>query len=786
MAEAEPARVTTDESVLRKAAEVDFSDTLPGAAFWAGTVLACFAVGHVLLGSQIAHALPFAAAASVEWSLALWLRSSIPKPDVYVSTCMIGLLALVAVLWHLILEPAPNNTAPLVFANLMAAILVPSRAMTYSFYALTSIVFTGIVLFSGQPLPEWGQYAVSFIGSLIGGVGVLEIRRASIFRLLDLRWEAARNRETAESELKLRSEAEAVLRASHEQLQLTATTLHELSRAPSLAAGDSDAFIPLALEKTEAVMRTGRVSLWIYNEAGQRVRRHDRIHHGVYQAGSVDAPVFNLGLQKDSRTITVQDLGEAPPKDPLGQYLVEHGIQAVLAAPIRIAGVLRGLLVCENLEGVRHWTGEECNFVASVGDLIATVLLAEHNLELESKMAEAQRLESLGVMAGGVAHDFNNLLTAILGYAEVAAARTPPGEASDAISEIETAGKRAAELANQMLAYSGRTRLALQVTSISRLAREIAAVVPMGEGVGFDLAIDDAVDTGVEGDPTQIRQVILNLLTNAKDAIQPTGQIRIRTGCSESAGDAAVVATLHGTLEEGRYAWVEVSDDGVGMDPDTMAHMFDPFFTTKFRGRGLGLAAVLGIVRAHRGAIEVESTQEDGTRVRLWIPTTQNRPSPAKTAPDPLEAEPVNGLRALVVDDEKTVRRLVNALLSGAGFRVEETSGVQETLKLATGREEPWDVAVIDLTMPDGDGADLAQQLSVRWPELPVLLMSGYDEMAVARGKLSEQRTRFLHKPFSGRVLVDEVRSLLTKQRDENTVLVDQGAASAPPEIQRR
>ena len=261
----------------------------------------------------------------------------------------------------------------------------------------------------------------------------------------------------------------------------------------------------------------------------------------------------------------------------------------------------------------------------------------EDRRRLETRLQQAEKLESLGVLAGGIAHDFNNLLVGIMGHASLALIELPPNSpARSSIKNIELAAQRAAELTNRMLAYSGKGKFVIQRINLSELAKEtmqlLATAISRKIEVRYEFS--DSLPQ-IEGDPSQLRQVVMNLITNASDAIgEHSGTIVIRTG--EVYVDREYLATtyLDDDLIEGSYAFLEVSDTGSGMDPDIQAKIFDPFFTTKFTGRGLGLAAVLGIVRGHRGAIKVESIPGRGTTFRVLFP-----PEMTETFRAPMEQE---------------------------------------------------------------------------------------------------------------------------------------------------
>jgi PAS domain S-box-containing protein len=386
---------------------------------------------------------------------------------------------------------------------------------------------------------------------------------------------------------------------------------------------------------------------------------------------------------------------------------------------------------------------------------------AEHR-RLEAQMLHAQKLESLGVLAGGIAHDFNNLLTAMLGYASLARLQLAPGTPVLAmLQEIENAAQRAADLASQMLAYSGKGRFVVRVFRVDALVQEMTklleTVVSKKAVIHMDLA-----PVTIEGDATQIRQVVMNLITNASDALGgQNGVISVRTRVRH-AGAADLRSTIvpH-ELPEGEYVWVEVEDSGCGMSPEVVARIFDPFFTTKFTGRGLGLAAVLGIVRGHRGTIKVASTPGRGTAVQLLFPSSRALPveTAAPVAPDDGRAPERGAL--LVVDDEEQVRTFARRVLEGAGFSVLVAADGHEALAILTARRPGIQALVLDLTMPRMDGLDVLRQMAQRGIRLPVLLMSGYSEQEASSRVAGLGVRGFMQKPFRPVDLLGRVNELL-------------------------
>ena len=385
--------------------------------------------------------------------------------------------------------------------------------------------------------------------------------------------------------------------------------------------------------------------------------------------------------------------------------------------------------------------------------------------ELESQLWQAQKLESLGVLAGGVAHDFNNLLAAILGNANLAGMHlTPSSPAAEAVHAVEAAAQRAADLTAQMLAYSGRGKFVVRPVALSDLVRVMTSllgtVISKKATLECDLADEVAY---VEGDSGQLQQVVMNLIVNASDALgDGAGVVCVRTRVIEATHELLSRAYLNAGMGEGPCVLLEVSDNGVGMDPVTRARAFDPFFTTKATGRGLGLAATLGIVRGHRGAIVLATEPGAGTTFQILLPRTESpRAEDEKAAPS--SSLPAAVGTVLVVDDEEMVRSVTQQMLESAGYTVLVAEGGREALDLFDAHGAEIDVLVLDMTMPDMNGGEVLTALGDRRQNVGVVLCSGYSESDVA-GRLTERGFSFLQKPYSMQALLDRVRRVLKKR----------------------
>ena len=380
---------------------------------------------------------------------------------------------------------------------------------------------------------------------------------------------------------------------------------------------------------------------------------------------------------------------------------------------------------------------------------------------IERKMQETQKLESLGVLAGGIAHDFNNLLTGILGNASLAAMDSEPdSKIHRYLEQIEKASLRAADLCKQMLAYSGKGRFVVQKHDLNALLLDTVNLLQISISKRASLIYDLAEETLIViADATQLRQVTMNLVINASEALSESGgSIQISSGVASL--DSVLLAGIKSAPETraGKFVWFEVADTGSGMSAEVMEKIFDPFFTTKFTGRGLGLAAVLGIVRSHGGAMQVTSTVAQGTRFRIYLPCADSQVDhhPLAVSQTPWKSEG----RVLVVDDEETVRIISARIFESVGLTPVLASDGRDALKKFDA--DPSIILVLlDLTMPHMDGEETFRELRRMRPGIKVLLMSGFNEQEAMSRFASQGLAGFVQKPFNVAQLSAHVREVL-------------------------
>ena len=393
--------------------------------------------------------------------------------------------------------------------------------------------------------------------------------------------------------------------------------------------------------------------------------------------------------------------------------------------------------------------------------LIGTVQDVTDSRRLEAKLVATQKLESLGVLAGGIAHDFNNLLVGVLGNAGLAKLELPPSSpALGSIEGIETAAMRASELTRQLLAYAGKARFVISRIDVRRLVEEMGHLLQAVIGKGVVLRYQFAQSLpSVEGDATQLRQVVMNLITNASDAIgERSGIVTLSTGLIH-ADRAYLAETLFDEeLTPGDYVCLQVSDTGGGMDAETQARIFEPFFTTKSTGRGLGLAAVLGILRSHRGSLKVYSEPGRGTTFKVLLPAADGPPD-ATVQSAPTREQGTGTI--LVIDDEETVRAVTKRVLERAGFRVLTAIDGVDGLEVFRAHRDEIVAVVLDVTMPRMGGEEAFRQLRLLSPDVRVILASGYSEQEATSQFAGKGLAGFIEKPFRGSDLVAKLQRAL-------------------------
>ena len=511
-------------------------------------------------------------------------------------------------------------------------------------------------------------------------------------------------------------------------------------------------------------------------DISERKRAEDRLRHQAQLLNLAHDAIFSL--DRDGTIRFWNDGAEAmygwSSEEALGQ--ISHQLlRTVFPEPLKgieqqmeETGHWEGELLHRRKDGSRirvisRWAVRRDSANRPVGFLEITTDITQKR-HIEEQLRHTQKLESLGVLAGGVAHDFNNLLTGILGNASLALDSLGLHHPDRIlIEEVMKAAERAADLTRQLLAYAGKGRFVMRTVNLSDLVREIAGLIQSSipKVVQLRLQLNEELP-GIDGDPGQLQQIVMNLVINGAEAIGPEGgTVLVRTLLQTV--DEPYIATLaaqSGKLIPGHYVCLEVHDTGSGMSEETMAKIFDPFFTTKFAGRGLGLSAVLGIVNAHKGALKVYSQPGQGTTFKALFPVSSN----------PVGAIPVRAARnlagaglVLVVDDEEVVRQTARHTLERYGYSILCAGDGAEALEIYRRRASEIAIVLLDLTMPVMNGEEALRQMQMINPQARVLLSSGYNEVEAVQRFAGKGLAGFIQKPYAAAALAEKIKEVLTR-----------------------
>ena len=406
---------------------------------------------------------------------------------------------------------------------------------------------------------------------------------------------------------------------------------------------------------------------------------------------------------------------------------------------------------------VYNHVGKLINFVAVKRDI-------SREIEIEQQLAQSQKMELIGQLAGGVAHDFNNILQSMLGFTELAMMEDDLATLRrDFLPEIRRAGESAASLTRQLLAFSRRQVLEKKVVVLNELIERMGKMIR--RVIGEDIQLDFHLHTEpgvVLVDPGQMEQVILNLVVNARDAMPQGGKLSITTSITTFSQDDL---ELHPEAIPGTFICLAVSDTGSGMTPEVRSHIFEPFFTTKGigKGTGLGLATVFGIIKQHDGWISVYSEPGKGTEFHIYVPAHTNHARSDDSPPLPAAKPRGSGQHILLCEDEDMVRTLMARLLKRHGYRVQLAANAEEALQLFTTTSEPFDLVFSDVVLPGRSGLDLVSELKTIAPDLKVLMASGYTDDRTRWAHIKEQGWRYLQKPVSAHLLLQTLSDMLNE-----------------------
>lgn len=453
-----------------------------------------------------------------------------------------------------------------------------------------------------------------------------------------------------------------------------------------------------------------------------------------------------------------------------GRTTTDIGIYADPEERSRLRQILEQQGRIHNIEVRRRVKSGEVRIALTSSELITLdgeqcILTTTHDItehkRLEEQLLQSQKMEAVGRLAGGIAHDFNNLLTAIIGYSQIILGDLNEGDPMrEQIEEIEKAGKRAAALTNQLLAFSRKQILQPRVLNLNGVIADIGNMLRrlIGEDIELRANLDPAIGY-VKADPGQIEQIILNLAVNARDAMPKGGKLTIET---QNVYLDESYASQHAEVQPDTYVMLAISDTGTGINKETQANIFEPFFTTKEKGKGtgLGLSTVYGIVKQSRGHIWVYSESGRGTTFKIYLPLIEKSSEITET-PSPL-AESLRGHETiLVVEDEEVVRKLACQILQMNGYTVLEAADATEALLKYEQHKDTIDLMITDVVMPRLSGRELVGHLTTLRPELKVLYMSGYTDDAIVHHGVLDEGTAFLQKPFTPDALARKAREIL-------------------------
>ena len=469
-------------------------------------------------------------------------------------------------------------------------------------------------------------------------------------------------------------------------------------------------------------------------------------------------------------------VGKAPCVHPRGvqqqfpedRLLVEMGMERYVGVPVFANnGAPLGILVALSREALRDETFAAAMlglFAARAGAEMERLRQEHERRTMAENLLHTQKLESLGVLAGGIAHDFNNLLASILGSADLALLELDPDHpATEPLETVVRTAQSAGGLCRQLLAYAGKGRFRVSHVDLARMVGDMEGILRTSAPRRVELEYELPPNLpAVRGDESQLGQIVLNLVTNAAEAIgEEGGHIWVRLGTRTcDAAEFTRCSLVSAAIEPGTFITLEVTDDGCGMDEATLDKIFDPFYTTKFTGRGLGLAALRGIVESHGGAICVRSQPGEGTTFHVLLPAAQQpADGPRSTGPDAWRGSGA----ALVVDDDPLVRRVATRLLDRLGFTPMSAADGVEALELARRHTGTLRVALVDLMMPHMDGIETFHGLRAIHPTIPVVLMSGYNQQTLVETHVHEGIASFLQKPFRAGELRESVREAIER-----------------------
>ena len=560
-----------------------------------------------------------------------------------------------------------------------------------------------------------------------------------------------------------RKRAEEALRERTDHLLRKQTTLHELALLNAESLDHALAHIAAGAAR---MMTVARLGVWLFDaaESGIVCRHLHAEGDPAFGAGSrlaaADYPRYFSALS-EGRVMAVADAQhDLRTSEFTDGYLEPLGITSLLDVPIRREGRMIGVVCYEHVGRIRAWSLEDQDAATSVVDFVSIAFEADRRRHVEDQLRQSQKMEAIGLLAGGVAHDFNNLLGVITGYAEIVAEGLPDAhEGRDDCQKIITAANCAADLTRKLLAFSKRQILQVKLFDLNDILGEFSRMLNRIVGEDIEVSITQHSEKlTVKADAGQLEQVLLNLCSNSRQAMRDGGRLTIETGHLDlTVGQAQ----QRSHAAPGAYATLRVTDTGAGIDEATLARIFEPFFTTKAQGTGLGLATVYGIVQQHNGFIDVVSALGHGTTFTIHLPL--QAPQAAIPNADPSAGKPRGGTETiLIAEDERMLRDLLAESLGQLGYRITTVADGEEAVREFERRPHEIDLAILDTVMPRVSGADAYVRMRAVKPQLKAIFISGYAADGARLAELLEtERLSFIQKPFSPKVVALKVREVL-------------------------
>ena len=571
-----------------------------------------------------------------------------------------------------------------------------------------------------------------------------------------------------------RKQAEELNREIAERIEMQRNLIAQLSFEDAIVNKPIDEALKILTTQLAKILKVERTSVWLLSDDNKLLKRRMLFDNAsgfdsqIEVLNTAEFPSYFKALYKDSQ-IDADDAQNDPRTKALNEsYFIPLQISSMLDSAIQRDGRIIGVLSAEHRGPARKWRADEESLSSSLTNLVSQLFAnaerkqAEAEREkIQAQLLQAQKMEAVGHLAGGVAHDYNNMLSVILGYTELALEKTDTDDPLHTdLEEILFASKRSIDITRQLLAFSRKQTIAPKTLDLNEIMEGLLKMIRRLIGEDIDLAWHPHSGLWpIYMDPSQLDQIIVNLCVNARDAIKDIGKITIETNIRNFDDDYCID---HLGFKPGAFVMIAVSDDGCGMDQQTQSHLFEPFFTTKEMGKGtgLGLATVYGIVKQNNGFINVYSEPGHGTTFKIYLP--KHEPPEKKVDKKATAPADVSGNETiLLVEDERTILRMGKMMLERLGYEVLTASKPNEAIDITYRHSGKIHLIMTDVVLPDMNGRELASKLHEINPDLKILFMSGYTANVIAHRGVLDDGINFIQKPFSKQDLAAKVRGVL-------------------------